>query len=319
MLQQTQVATVEGYFKRFIDAFPDVQRLAAADEQQVLRLWEGLGYYRRARQMHQAAQQIMADHGGQLPQTAGAWRRLPGVGRYTAGAITSIAFDAREPILEANTIRLLARLLVLRERPTQAVAQRKLWAVAAELLPRSNVGQFNQALMELGSQICTPRNPRCDACPVAPLCETRERGWQAKIPVATERPKTTHVCEAAVVVYRRGEVLLVRRGEDERWAGLWDFPRFAIDDPDHQQLEEHLVAGVRQATGMLVEPLERLTTIKHPVTRYLITLECHAAKYVRRAQAKRSLPEMQWLVPQNLENVPLSATGRKLSRIVAKR
>src|SRR5687768_8168178 len=154
MLQQTQVATVIAYFERFLHRFPDVGSLAAADEQQVLRLWEGLGYYRRARQLHAAARKIVAEHGGQFPRSYEAVRGLPGIGRYTAGAILSIGLDQRLPILEANTIRVLSRLIALRDDPRTTRSQAPLWQVAEEILPAADCGAFNQALMELGSEIC---------------------------------------------------------------------------------------------------------------------------------------------------------------------
>ncbi len=187
MLQQTQVATVESYFPRFMAALPTIQTLAAAGEDDVLRLWEGLGYYRRARQMHAAARKIVSDFAGEFPRQTDDVRGLPGIGRYTAGAILSIAFDAREPIVEANTLRLLARLLAFREDPLGGSGQRLLWHFAEDLLPQRDSGAFNQALMELGSMVCTPRQPRCEACPVAELCPTRLQGLQEVIP----RPRRT--------------------------------------------------------------------------------------------------------------------------------
>ena len=171
MLQQTQVGTVVSYFDRFLAAFPTIEALAAADEQDVLRLWEGLGYYRRARQLHKAAKIIVAEHAGNFPRNPEIVRRLPGIGRYTAGAILSIAFDARQPILEANTLRLLSRLLAYDGDPRSTEGQRLLWAMAEAVLPRRGSGRMNQALMELGSEVCAARrrgvkiapSPRCAA------------------------------------------------------------------------------------------------------------------------------------------------------------
>ncbi len=165
MLQQTQVETVKPYFERFMKALPTIKTLARAEEHEVLRLWEGLGYYRRARQLHRAAQLIVAEHGGRFPRDPMVVRRLPGIGRYTAGAILSIAFDAREPILEANTLRLLSRLLAYAGDPRSGEGQRLLWAAAETFLPRRQVGRFNQALMELGSAICTPRGAALPGLP----------------------------------------------------------------------------------------------------------------------------------------------------------
>ena len=209
--------------------FPTIETLARADEHEVLRLWEGLGYYRRARQLHQAAKIIVAEHGGRFPRDPQVVRRLPGIGRYTAGAILSIAFDAREPILEANTLRLLSRLLAYAGDPRSTEGQRLLWAMAEILLPRRGAGRFNQALMELGSEVCTARSPRCDVCPLAVLCRANQQGRQQEIPPPKTKRPVEAVREAAVLVRRRGRVLLLRWPEGRRWAGLWDFPRFPID------------------------------------------------------------------------------------------
>ncbi len=316
MLQQTQVATVEPYFRRFIKAFPTVRALARADEQQVLRLWEGLGYYRRARQMHQAAQTIVAEHKGRFPTEIEAVLRLPGIGRYTAGAILSIALDVRVPIIEANTLRLWSRLLAFRGDPRSAAGQRMLWDTAEQILPRRHVGQLNQALMELGSLVCTPRDPSCQACPLATLCAARAGGLQHKIPRSAPKQSFLDVREAAVVVRKRGQVLLRRCGSGERWAGLWDFPRFTVDVASRTAAESEVVEKVRQQTGVLVESLEHLTTIKHGVTRYRITLDCHVAKYVSGRTRSGNGAVLKWVQPAALADYPLSTTGRKLARLV---
>ena len=182
MLQQTQVETVKPYFQRFLAALPTIHALAQADEQQVLRLWEGLGYYRRARQLHQAARQIVAEHDGRFPSDPQAVERLPGIGRYTAGAILSIAFDQRRPILEANTLRVFSRLLAYDGQTTSSAGQKLLWAAAEAVLPARDVGRFNQALMELGSEVCRGRAPACEACPAAGLCHAQHAGCKTRSP-----------------------------------------------------------------------------------------------------------------------------------------
>jgi len=316
MLQQTQVATVKPYFERFMRALPTIEALAAADEQEVLRLWEGLGYYRRARQVHQAARRIVADYGGDFPRDRDAVLRLPGIGRYTAGAILSIAFDAREPILEANTTRLFTRLLAYRGDPTSAAGGRLLWAAAEAFLPPSSSGAFNQAMMELGSTICLPKGPCCDACPVATLCGARAQGIQGEIPAAKPKPPAEARREAAVLVRRRGRVLVLQWPDGQRWAGLWDFPRFEIRAQDSAALRAELVAGVARLTGVAIEPGQHRMTIRHGVTRFRITLECYEARFVERHAANRCPLAVRWLRPAELEDYPLSTTGRKLSRLL---
>jgi A/G-specific adenine glycosylase len=317
MLQQTQVATVAVYFPRFLQAFPTVQALAAAPEEQVLRLWEGLGYYRRARQLHRAAGVIVAEYDGRFPRELDAVLQLPGIGRYTAGAITSIAFDARSPILEANTIRLLSRLLAYRADLQQSAAQKKLWAFAEQLLPQRETGAFNQALMELGSLVCSPRSPDCRQCPVMSLCPTFREGLQDVIPAARRKPNFESVREAAVVVRRRKQVLLMRRGEGGRWAGLWDFPRFALADDGGNGSDEELAEKLKALTGVVARPQQLLTTLKHGVTRFRITLDCHLADYVSASRRAPAEAELRWVLPSDFESYPLSVTGRKLSRLVA--
>ncbi len=313
MLQQTQVATVIPYFEQFVQSFPTISELAAATEEEVLRAWEGLGYYRRARQLHKAAQQIEAEWAGKFPDDAASVDNLPGIGRYTRGAILSIAFDQRRPILEANTIRLHSRLLAYRDEPTHTNGQKLLWRFAEDILPRKDIGTFNQALMELGGAICTPKSPRCLICPVASVCATRAAGLQDIIPI--KKPKTQYedLAETAVVVYRRGQVLLRKCQEGERWAGLWDFPRF-VTEPEKAKRDQHLIHEVQRLTGFVVEPAEELATIKHGVTKYHITLTCRRAKCGTARPNNRC--DLAWVEPGCLDTLPLSATGRKMADLI---
>jgi A/G-specific adenine glycosylase len=316
MLQQTQVATVRDYFLRFVREFPNVRRLAAADEQQVLRLWEGLGYYRRARQLHAAAQKIVTEHGGRFPQAVDELRELPGIGRYTAGAIASIAFDQRAPILEANTIRLLSRLIAYRADPLSTVGQRVLWQVAEDILPQRSVAQFNQALMELGSLVCTPSEPKCCGCPLSSVCAANTAGMQREIP----RPKPpkiyTDVREAVVVVRRNGRVLMRRCAANERWAGLWDFPRFELEAEGPLFAQEEIVRKVLAQTGITCSPAPLWKTLKHGVTRFRITLDCYHAPYVAGRARTSNGRVVRWVPLAELPALPLSTTGRRIARIV---
>jgi A/G-specific adenine glycosylase len=314
MLQQTTVAAVKPYFERFITQFPTVEKLAAADESQVLRLWEGLGYYRRARGLHGAAKQVVAEHGSEFPRDVATLQTLPGIGRYTAGAIASIAYGLRAPILEANTIRLLARLLAYPDDPTKSVGQKLLWATAEEILPRTEVAHFNQALMELGSLVCTPVNLKCEACPVSQLCGAFRASLQNEIPKAGAKQKFTDLREAAVVVKKNGQLLVRQCGASERWAGLWDFPRFEIVSEGPLFVREELAIKVREQTGIAIEPGNLLTTIKHGVTRYRITLDCYAATFS--SGKLTSDKNARWIRPTELSELPLSTTGRKLGNLV---
>jgi A/G-specific adenine glycosylase len=320
MLQQTQVATVKPYFDRFLQALPTIEALAQADEQLVLRLWEGLGYYRRARQLHEAAKIVAEQHGGRFPRDVEAVRRLPGIGRYTAGAILSIAFDARQPILEANTVRLFSRLLAYGGDPASSAGQRLLWAMAAAVLPQRQPGQLNQALMELGSQVCQSRAPRCQTCPVESLCRARAQGIETRLPGVKQKPPREEVREAAALVRRSGRVLLVQWQDGHRWAGLWDFPRFPVQGEHPLQIHRELIDHVRHLTGITIRPGACLKTLRHGVTRFHITLQCYEAEYVagpngRRSGGRSSVP-IKWLQREELRDYPLSSTGRKLAKLV---
>src|SRR5262245_53672998 len=236
MLQQTQVATVIPYFERFLQAFPTLSTLAAADEQEVLRLWEGLGYYRRARDLHAAARQLIAADGGAFPNDPEQLRGVPGMGRYTVNAVLSQAFDRRLPILEANSQRVLCRLFGRTEDPQRAPLRGWLWRAAEEVLPRQRVGAFNQALMELGALVCTPTAPRCDECPLRTKCHARRMGLQESIPYRPAAPQTVDVQEAAIVLRQGPRVLLVQRPERGRWARMWEFPHGELSEGEtHEQ------------------------------------------------------------------------------------
>jgi A/G-specific adenine glycosylase len=326
MLQQTQVATVERYFPKFLQAFPTMDRLAAADQQQVLRHWEGLGYYRRARQLHAAAKQMVAEHGGQFPADVESLRSLPGIGRYTAGAILSIAFDVSAPILEANTVRLLSRLVGFRGDTSSREGQQLLWRTAEELVPSSHCGQFNQALMELGSLICTPRDPQCPHCPLSTVCAAYQKNLQNEIPAPRQKPLVENVREAAVVIVRRGKILLRQCAAGQRWAGLWDFPRFPFDKLIKPSPRGGLVApdktiinSVRQLTGMTIVEPQHFVTLRHSVTRFRITLDCFTATCnaapPRRTANSATNGKTRWVKSAELDDYPLSTTGRKLARL----
>jgi A/G-specific adenine glycosylase len=314
MLQQTTVKMAEPHFVRFLKTFPTVKHLAAADESQVLRMWEGLGYYRRARAMHAAAKQIVALHDAKLPRDVTTLQTLPGVGRYTAGAIASMAYDLRAPILETNTVRVLARLLAYPDDTTKSAGQKILWAAAEEVLPQSNIAHFNQAMMELGSLVCTPSNPKCHACPVMMLCGAFAAGVQNEIPKLAAKQTITAVREASIVVRKNGQILVRRRGADERWAGMWDFPRFEILGEGPLFVRDEIITKLRTQTGITAKPGNLITTLKHGVTRYRITLDCYAAEYASgRAGAEKAT---RWVRPTELSELPLSVTARKLANLL---
>src|SRR5437763_1837460 len=211
----------------------------------------------------------MSEHGGEFPTAIDAVRSLPGIGRYTAGAILSIGLDQRLPILEANTIRVLSRLTGYGGDVGATAGQRHLWSVAESILPTRNCGAFNQALMELGSEICTPRSPRCESCPVIDLCQAHRDATVEQIPRPPKRTIYKDVTEIAVIVRQRGRVLLRQCQPGERWAGLWDFPRFATARGKKiGSITQQIAARMRALIGFHVGPLSRVLTLKHGVTRF---------------------------------------------------
>jgi A/G-specific adenine glycosylase len=314
MLQQTQVATVIPYFQRFVARFPTVQALAAADEQDVLRLWEGLGYYRRARHLHQAARQLVGARHRTLPDDPDLLRGLPGIGRYTLGAVLSQAFDRRLAILEANSIRVLCRLFGVRETPSASGVQAQLWRVAEALLPVRRVGDFNQALMELGALVCTPAGPDCGHCPLAAVCTARRLGIEKELPAKGQAPPTVAVNEVAVVVRRGRKVLVVQRPDHGRWSNLWEFPHDAL-----QPGETHEAAALRMLpalTGVTADLGSELLTVRHVVTRFAITLVGLEGTY--RGGEFRSIHYQlgRWAAPSELTEMPFSVPQRRLARML---
>lgn len=315
MLQQTQVATVIPYFHRFMDQFPTVVDLARADEERVLFYWAGLGYYRRAKQMHVAAKLVVAKHGGTFPSDYDQIISLPGIGRYTAGAIRSFAFDLPSPIVEANTQRIFARLLKLKGQLTDAKIQSELWNFATAILPtRTGSGETNQALMEIGSQICLPKNPHCLVCPLHRMCPTYESGEQAEIP----SPKPSKVyedrTEAALLIHHPKKGYLVRLClPEERWAGLWDFPRFDVSTlASGESIEESLAAQFLSKYGLAIEVRSLMSSMKHGVTKYRITLHCFEASLS--PQSRPDKVGLVWRTIDDLAAMPLSSTGKRLCK-----
>jgi A/G-specific adenine glycosylase len=314
MLQQTTVAAVVPYFERFLVRFPTLASLARANEEEVLRLWEGLGYYSRARNIHKTARLIARELGGQFPDEVHRLLELPGVGRYTAGAIASFAFDRRAPIVEANTLRLYCRLLGFRGDPRSAAGQKLLWEFAGEVLPRKGAGTFNQALMELGATLCTPEDADCPRCPVRRCCAAFANGWQQEIPIPASRPAVTQVSEVAVAIHRDGRYLMRKRPAGQRWAGLWDFVRFARNEYGRNSPAQ-IARSIRRRTGLAVEIPERIAEIRHSVTRFRITLGCYMAEWSD-GEAVDGECEFRWFAPRQLAKLPLSVTGRKLARLL---
>lgn len=313
MLQQTTVAAVIPYFHRFLERFPTVSHLARAEESDVLKLWEGLGYYSRARNLRRAAEVIETEHKGVFPETVDSLQSLPGIGRYTAGAIVSFAFDRPAPIVEANTLRLYSRLLGMDADPRSTAGQRVLWEFAGLWPAGRNPGEVNQALMELGATVCTPQSPRCDECPLASVCEARRMGRQAEIPPAPRRPELTDLAEVAVVVQQADQFLLMQRLPGERWAGLWDFLRF----DEGETVEAGLPGYLQQRFGLETAGHREFLQMSHGVTRYRISLRSVHCEW-RSGMARDGDRPLKWVSLQDLGETPFPVTGRKIADVLAK-
>jgi A/G-specific adenine glycosylase len=312
MLQQTQVATVLPYYGRFLQRFPNVKALAEAREAEVLKLWEGLGYYRRARQLHSAAKKIVEDHDSRFPSSFEEVRALPGIGRYTAGAICSFAYDQPTPIVEANTQRLYARLLKLREPLDTRSSQTALWEFAERILNKANPRLINYAVMELGALICTPK-PNCDVCPLRSMCPTHRENLQSVIPAPKKKLTYESRFELSFVVQdSKGRYLVRQCDENDWWAGLWDFPRKAVLPEDWGGESVPDVEGsVHEVDSRCsIQAGAKLFSIKHSVTKYRIVLSCYRAETLSKGPAKVS--GFKWVSLLQLSELPMSASGRKI-------
>ncbi len=316
MLQQTQVATVIPYYQRWMARFPTVADLAAAPLDDVLKQWEGLGYYSRARNLHAAAQTVMAEWDGQMPPTAVALQKLPGIGRYTAGAIASIAYGEAVPVLDGNVTRVLTRLTDYAADVTTTAAKKHLWQLAGELVPAERSGDFNQALMELGQQLCVPAKPACLLCPLALPCRARQRGSQLERPVKPPRKRTPHYDVAAGVIWQNG-----RAGRDERFliaqrplngllGGLWEFPG-GKQEPE-ESLPATLQREIQEELGIDIAVGEHLISIKHAYTHFRITLHAFHAAHVAGAPQHLAVANHAWVTLADLPNYAFAVTDQKI-------
>jgi A/G-specific adenine glycosylase len=319
MLVQTTVAAVVPFFGRFLARFPTVSALAEAEEAEVLKAWEGLGYYRRARQLQAAARAVMSDHAGIFPDDPDAIRALPGVGRYIAGAVLSFAFDRPAPIVEANTQRVLARWLAWEEDLKTTRSQTRLWEAAGRLVPEIGAGTFNQAFMELGALVCIPRAPLCLACPVSAECLSRKLGVQDRIPATTPKAAPKNVSEICVLVERQGRYLIVKRGTGRLWEHFWEFPTVHVAGPDPAgrssglpELIEladavQLLTGVRASIGPVAK------TIRFGVTNHRVTLESRPAVWLEGEPIPGpGLVDATWEPIHALADYTLSSATRRL-------
>jgi len=310
MLQQTRVETVIPYWERFLETFPDVESLAAAELDDVYAVWTGLGYYSRARNLKAAAQTIVAEHDGRLPDTAEQLRGLKGIGPYTAGAVASIAFDREEPLVDGNVIRVFTRLLGIREDSADKGVVKRLWETAGELVRGPRPGDLNQALMELGAMICTPRNPDCSRCPVRKHCDAFARGDAESLPIKKKRTKQMPMRAVAAWIERRGRILIVRRPEVGLMAGLWELPGGEIEPGEEgkDRLHHVLAAGV----GLATRNLQPVGSIEHLFTHRRLRLEVFRCLADKGARVRLDgFVAHEWVYPKTLLARAHSGSTRK--------
>ena len=316
MLQQTRVETVIGYFERWMQRFPTLAVLAQATEQEVLQVWEGLGYYSRARNLHQAARVVMEQYGGQLPSSRQELEKLPGIGQYTAGALASIAFGQDEAALDGNIRRVLSRLFAMRLPARSLEGEKELWRLARQQLPHGRAGDFNQALMDLGASICTPQKPACLVCPLAEMCLARVQGLQEELPLLTAAAPVPHYTVTAAVIRRRGKILIARRPSHGLLGGLWEFPGGKLEAGE--TLPEGLRREIREELLVNIQVGEPFGVFKHAFTHFKITLHAFLCELEDGDPQAVEASEIKWVEIGALKNYPMGKVDRQISQRLEK-
>jgi len=316
MLQQTRVEAVIPYYEKWMKLFPTVHVLANASEQDVLNAWEGLGYYSRARNLHKAAKLVTEQYEGELPRNLDELNKLPGIGRYTLGAIASIAFGMDVPALDGNIKRVYARLFDLSEPVDMPQGEKLLWELAEKQLPKREAGNYNQALMDLGATICIPKNPRCLICPLMEICLARQHGTQNLRPVKSPKKLVPHHIHAAGVITRDGSVLLARRPSEGLLGGMWEFPNGRVTGDPLEGLADALRKGynLRLRKNRSVKNKEPLTVVDHGYTHFSVSV------YVFRC-VLATLPDtenVRWVPLMALNEYPMGKIDRQIANLLVR-
>ena len=312
MLQQTRVETVIPYFQSWMEYFPSVFELAAAPQQDVLNLWEGLGYYARARNLHKAAQIIVRNFDGKLPRDAQILQTLPGIGRYTAAAIASIAFGQDEAALDGNIRRVLARVFNVAEPTRSNDGERLLWQLADDNLPLGFAGEHNQAIMDLGATICTPISPKCPDCPVADICKARELGNQEERPVKKTKPVVPHHTVTAAVIRRNGQVFIAQRPDKGLLGGMWEFPGGKIEPGE--KLEDCLKREICEELGVDIAVGNPFGVYEHAYTHFKITLHAFECSLTKNTPTANEHTDIRWVKPTELDDFPMGKIDRQIAK-----
>ena len=305
MLQQTQVATVIPYYQNFLKSFPTVRHLAKAHLSKVLKVWEGLGYYSRARNLHRASQIVLNRFRGIIPDNLTDLLSLPGIGRSTAGAILSFAFQKEAPILDGNAKRVISRLVAVSDNPVKGKTEVLLWHLSESLIPKGDASSFNQGLMDLGATTCTPKEPRCSQCPLRDLCKGKASGEPERFPTKTIRKKIPHIEAVSAVILKNGRVLLQQRPPEGLLGGLWEFPNWPIEEKKDPQ--EALRLKVKSEIGLTVKTQELIGSFRQTFSHFKLTLQVfHCRPLNRKVRAK-------WVPIQKLHALPMSRIHRRIA------
>jgi len=310
MLQQTRVATVVPYYERFTERFPDVSALAGAPLEDVLKAWEGLGYYARARNLHRAARRIAEEHGGALPRDYAAIRSLPGVGGYIAAAVTSIAYGEPRAVVDGNVKRVLSRLFLIDGASNDPSAASVFEEKASELLDRSRPGDFNQALMELGALVCTPQTPSCAACPLKEFCGAFSASLQTSYPVRMKRRDTPRRHIAVGVVRKDGRILITRRKEDGLLGGLWEFPGGKVEPGE--TAAEACKREIEEEVSLSVEVGAFITRVDHAYTHFKVSVDVFDCEYGAGEVALNGPTDHRWILLEEAEQYAFPAVNHKI-------
>jgi A/G-specific adenine glycosylase len=316
MLQQTRVDTVIPYFLKWMRLFPSIDVLATASEDSVLKAWEGLGYYSRARSLHKAAHLLVLQHDGHLPNDFNLLKSLPGIGPYTAAAIASIAFGLNHAVVDGNVKRVLARLLPYTQAVNMPSAEKELRQIAQDLLPADRPGDYNQAMMELGALICLPRNPRCADCPVSSLCAALMENRQAELPVMKEKSPIPHITVTAGIIHEDGKVLIARRPASGLLGGMWEFPggKVEVGETHHQAL----VRELEEELAIITTPGELFGKYDHAYTHFKVTLYAYHTRITSGEIRLLQASETRWVSVEELDAYAMGKIDRMISRDLLK-